>query len=348
MRRREAGVSLFVVALLILLFIGVFLAALGLFRSGRDVVGSSQAAASLATAQATLEQFAGSTGRLPCPANPALDTGDSSPAGASAVCDFPAGTLPWKTIGMRRDDAYDPWGSKISYRVFTGATGLTQDNGASMVQCDSNVPAGSPGPSTTPAGLCRAALNRHTSSTDFLAGKGLTVSDFGTNVTDVAYVLVSHGPSGLGAWPSGSTQRALPVDVAELANTTATGPFIAQAATAPSADPMGAPHFDDVLAYRRIADLAQRASLAARDWPDAANESVILDTATVTASLGAPAAYGDHGFRFRRKPEFVVRHGRRNRRRRRSRRWQRPVGNGRRGRSHHVWCEGADARCDPE
>ena len=297
MRLRQAGVSLFVVAIALLLLIGIFVAALGFFRSGKDVASSSQAAASLNSAQSALEQFAGSTGRLPCPADPALDTGDSTPVGASAVCTFPQGTIPWKTIGLRRDDAYDPWGSKISYRVFQGSTGLTQTNGASMVQCDSAVPVGALNPGTTAEGLCYTAFGRHTAATAFLAGKGFAVNDFGNNVTGVAYVLISHGPSGLGGWPSGNTRRALPVDAAELANTTATGPFVAQAATAPSVDPMATPHFDDVLAYRTIADLAQRANLPARDWPDpaATTENVTLNTATVSAALGTAASYGDLG-----------------------------------------------------
>lgn len=297
MKRRQAGASLFMVALSLVLAIGAVLAAIGVFRSRTTAAGSSQTLASLEVLRTALEQFAGSTGRLPCPANPALDTGESSPAIASSVCDFPAGTIPWKTIGVRRDDAYDPWGSKISYRAYTGAAGaLTQANGASMVQCDTSVPAGR-SPGVLPVGLCYQAFGRHTSDAEFLNGKGLSVTDFGNMIPNVAYVLVSHGPSALGAWAPGGAQRVAPANAAELANTTATGPFIAQANSADSVDPMSAVHFDDVLAYRTIPEVVRNANLGARDWPDpaATTENVTLNTATVSESLGATSSYGDVG-----------------------------------------------------
>jgi type II secretory pathway pseudopilin PulG len=294
MRRRQAGVSLFMVAIALILIIGAFVATISLFRSQSGGAGSSQVVAAFASAHVALEQYASGTGRLPCPANPALDTGDESPLVPTGACDFPLGTLPWKTIGARRDDAYDPWGWKISYRVYTGPAGsLTQNNGASMVQCTTTPPAVSPG--TAPVGLCRQAFGLHTPEAEFLQNKGLTVTDFGAASTNVAYVLISHGPSGLGAWTSGGVMRApFPINVAELANTTATGPFVAQAASAGSVDPASAMHFDDVLAYRTIPDLVRHANLSARDWA-ATTEDVRLNTATVSESLGSPATYGDLG-----------------------------------------------------
>ena len=294
MRRRQSGVSLFVVAIVLILAAGAIFALTSLFRTRLAGAGSTQAIAAFANLQTALEQYAGSTGRLPCPANPALDTGVASPAVATSTCDFPAGTIPWSTIGARRDDAYDPWGFKISYRVYTGAAGpLTQDNGASMVQCDTSTTR-SPGMLAT--GRCYQAFGRHTASTEFLAGKGLAVTDFGTAVTGVAYVLVSHGSSGLGAWASGGLQRDAPANVAELANTTATGPFTAQAA-ADETSPTSTAHFDDLVTYRTIEELARRANLAARDWPDTAatTENVVLNSATVSESTGTTAPAGDVG-----------------------------------------------------
>ena len=297
MRGRQAGVSAFTVAIILIFVAVLFLAARALFSTTASLGRSSEAAASLAAGQAALEQFASGTGRLPCPANPALDTGDAVPDTASAICTFPAGTIPWKTIGMSRENAYDPWGSKISYRVYTAASGsLTQDQGASMVQCDSNVPAGR-SPGTLPTGLCYAAFGRHTSEADFLAGKGLVVNDFATTVTGVAYVLISHGATGLGGWTPGGTQRSMPASATELANTTASGPFVAQAASDPSVSATDAAHFDDLLAYRTISGLARQANIASRDWTDPAitNESVTLNAATLTQSLGSAPAYGDVG-----------------------------------------------------
>jgi hypothetical protein len=56
-------------------------------------------------------------------------------------------------------------------------------------------------------------------------------------------------------------------------------------------------HFDDVLAYRRLADFVRRANLSARDWPEsgATYADVTVNTATVSTSLGTPASYGDLG-----------------------------------------------------
>jgi hypothetical protein len=289
MRKRQSGVSLFVVALVLVLAAGLVAALGALFRSRSNSAGSAQTIAAFAALQTALEQYAGATGRLPCPANPALDTGIASPAVASAACDFPAGTIPWSTIGARRDDAYDPWGGKISYRVYTGGAGsLTQDNGASMVQCDLTV-GSSPG--TIATGRCQQHNGWHTAAAEFLIGKGLNVTDFG-NPNVVAYVLISHGSSGLGAWTSGGTQRTMPTSVDELANTTASGPFVAKAA-ADDADPASATHFDDVLAYRTIPELARRANLAAREWSDPTTESAVLNTNAIRQLTGSTPNNGD-------------------------------------------------------
>ena len=137
MRRGERGAGGLFVVIVIMLAMVAMLAVGVLFRVKTNVDDATQTMASLKTAAAALEQFAGSSGRLPCPADPSKDDGLASPVGAARDCDFTQGTLPWATIGMRRDDAYDAWGWKISYRVYSNTNGsLTQANGASMVNCD--------------------------------------------------------------------------------------------------------------------------------------------------------------------------------------------------------------------
>jgi hypothetical protein len=72
-----------------------------------------------------------------------------------------------------------------------------------MVECDTNG-ADTATPAAGSAGrLCRPNTRvtlRDTSPANFLAGKGFSLNDNGTAVTGVAYVLVSHGATGLGGY----------------------------------------------------------------------------------------------------------------------------------------------------
>jgi hypothetical protein len=70
----------------------------------------------------------------------------------------------------------------------------------------------------------------------------------------------------------------------ELANTSATGPFVIKAASAAGTDPDLATHFDDVVAYRRITALIKAAGVYARDWPE--DITVTFDRPTVEAAVG--------------------------------------------------------------
>jgi hypothetical protein len=290
MRRVQSGVSILFVVVVLMVIAGAALAFLALTRTSGGVDRSAETTGHLARVAAALEQFASTSERLPCPANPALDTGDAAPNAPDAACTFANGTVPWRTIGLRREDAIDAWGFKISYRVYSGPTGLTQPGGASMVHCDTVEPAPA---GATAAGLCKATHD--TIEAEFLAGKGLQLNDFGTAISDAAFVLISHGPSGLGAYTAAGVAKApAPASADEAANLAA-GPFVAKAAaTAVSAE--SAAHFDDVLAYRRLADFVKRANLAARDWPEpAAYADVTLDSPTISAATGNPAVYGNLG-----------------------------------------------------
>ena len=292
------GVFIFVVLLVAMIAV---MAVYSLSRINTNVNDQSQSAANLATAAAALEQFAGSTGRLPCPADPTKDDGLASPNAATINCDFQQGTLPWRTVGMRRDDAFDAWGWKISYRVYSNTAGsMTQDQGASMVNCDTVQALTARQPVDPATLLCPAAHD--TIDSDFISGKGLSITDFGT-VYDgtkatggAAYVLVSHGPSGLGAYTASGAQKDSPNSTAEKNNMKATGPFTAQAASGPDVSATDNTHFDDVLLYRTVADLARRANLAARDWPDNVLAGVKFDAATIGSALGGGnASPGDLG-----------------------------------------------------
>jgi hypothetical protein len=275
----------------------IFAAISLMFRSTSATATSSQTVAGFATASAALEQFASTAARLPCPADPSADTGDAVPPGPNPTCTFPAGTIPWRTIGMSREDALDAWGWKIGYRVYTGNAGsLTQAEGASLVHCDTNpvLPAGKTPLVGNSGGTCRPTHN--TRHTDFLDGKGLTVTDFGTAHSDVAYVLVSFGPSGNGGYTSAGLQKQpVPTNADESANTTATGPFVARASTTTGLQPASVNFFDDVLFYRKLTDFVKGANLSARDWPElTVTSNIVLNAATVGAAVGDSVSFGDN------------------------------------------------------
>jgi Tfp pilus assembly protein PilV len=290
MRARQRGVSMIFIAVIAVLVAAGVLAFLALTRTATTVDRSSETVAHLGRIAAALEQFASAAERLPCPADPASNTGDAVPNNAAAACTFPRGTVPWRTLGLRREDAFDAWGWKVSYRVYSGPTGLTLAKGASMVDCDTAepTPAG-----TNPDGTCKATHD--TSVPQFLAGKGLAVNDFGTPVTDAAYVLVSHGPSGLGAFTGSGTQNTPGPSSADETSNLNDGPYVAKAAST-GGGPSSATYFDDVLAYRRLPDFVRRANLSARNWPDAGTFSEItFNTATLTTAMGSPPSYGSLG-----------------------------------------------------
>lgn len=299
-RYRQQGIAGGLIAVVLVLILVGFLATQVLSRLGAGTRASDAATARLASVADAIEQYATSAGRLPCPANPALDTGDEAvPLPNVGTCSFPEGTVPWKTIGARREDAFDAWGWKISYRAFSGTAGvagsLTQPGGTSMVECDT----ADPGAGATTAvagvqgGLCVSNADptlRSTLEASFLANKGLPLTDSGT-ATTAAYLLVSHGPTGRGAYTTAGVRTEMPMGD-ELGNTAAAGPFRIRAFSDAGTDPSTATHFDDRLFYRTLPDLVRRTSLAARNWPEAAGPptsttAVKFDDPTVIAAGGS-------------------------------------------------------------
>lgn len=313
MTRSQQGVSLLAVAVMLGIAMAVLIAFVTMFRSTSKSDQGAQVAARMESIKEALAQFASTNGRLPCPAIPTADTGDADPPNASAACNSPTGTLPWRAIGMRREDSLDPWGFRISYRVYTGALGsVTQQDGASAVKCECDG-AGCESAPTAPTavvaagtgfsgGLCADPANTVTTTystpqQSFLNGKGLTVTDFG-RAELAAYVLISHGPSGLGGYTTSGTATAAPANPVEIANMQAAGPFTAAAPMTTNMSPNDVNYFDDIIAYERLPDLVRRANLQGRDWFDPPATSLVsykMDEATVSAAVGAPVTPGTLG-----------------------------------------------------
>jgi type II secretory pathway pseudopilin PulG len=278
-RRREQGATGALIAvILVLVMVGLFATSV-LRRVAASGDEASETLRRLAAGADALEQFAAINARLPCPANPATnDGGEVITGGNIAKCDFPEGTIPWRTLGMKFDDALDSWGRKVSYRVYTGTNSvgsLTQPGGISMVECDTLETVNGDATSVSGAlgGLCYPITDpdplrrRSTLPANFLAGKGLSLDDFGTSHSDVAYVLISHGATGLGGYTVSGIRLDLPSG-AERNNTQDTGAFTIRAFSDPDVAADNSAHFDDLLFYRTLPDLVKRTNLSARDWPE--------------------------------------------------------------------------------
>lgn len=170
----------------------------------------------------SLVNFVAVNGRLPCPEPYASVTGAALPQGSSTDCgvippaDAPSGAVPWKDLGLVGSDVLDGWGRKISYRVFSGD-----------------------------------AIGG--------AGKQITVDDpliTPPLPSDKAFVLISHGETGYGAWSASGIQTALaPVSVQEVANAGNRLTYYRRnfaGYTSPPVPPTAPAFFDDLVIYMTV------------------------------------------------------------------------------------------------
>jgi len=309
-RKRQRGFMMMVVIVVIMM---IALTAL-VNMTGDLVAGAGRRFSvtndTLGRIQKALVGFAGTYQRLPCPAAPTGATNpgwpdDVSPLTlpANSACAFPNGVVPWNALGLSQEQVTDEWGRLISYRVYDGAVGLTQDGGASAVNCDTDNLT-TPRVEPTAAGLCDTVNSKHdTLRSDFISytsfgttpsfDKGLNVHDFGptpaaANVANVAFVLISHGPSGRGGYlPTGTRMDMPAADARDYANTQGSPTFfISQGASSADVAPGTTGHYDDVVSYLKIADLLIQAKQDARDWPE---EQMPSFNTVTTANMTAPS-----------------------------------------------------------
>lgn len=250
-----------------------------------------------------LVTFAALNRRLPCPAegnDTALgapgDAGSANPDSATASCASPAGTVPWKTLALRREDALDGWGRKLSYRVHAGTTavplasGLTVADGVNMTSCNASLGAAL---DATLGGnsSCKSGTPPPNTPAQFLAVRGnlLVVNEPAGARNGNAFVLISHGESGAGAYQAeivagGGSRLAAPTNAGEVANTGAGGTYSNLARSAPGVMPADAAHFDDIVAYMSLADLTARAKLKERSWSQFALGTTFTQSAVEAAA----------------------------------------------------------------
>jgi prepilin-type N-terminal cleavage/methylation domain-containing protein len=247
--------------------------------------------------------------RLPCPADGLTVSGAVGAGGFSAGTEVAAGgvctlvnqltgVVPWVTLGLKEADITDPWNNRISYRVDPALAASTIPL-MNMSNCDpsSTGATGAGGICQAPAGACTGTA-ACTSPSNFLANKGLDVWD-GQNTavgfaarqnnrangSGAAYVLISHGQNGLGAYrgngllnpgdvphglnevPNENNQAlALPAVQATVyrdaplndVNNTITPPLPAPQVPGPGN------HFDDYLSHPTIMTVLAKANLGPR------------------------------------------------------------------------------------
>lgn len=171
----------------------------------------------------TLRAHAYRTGKLICPAH---GDGDGA-AKTSCTGNNNDGVVPWRTLGLPREDAQDAAGGMISYSV------------------DPDLLAG-----------------------DFCAGGGTALPGgirLAPSVATSLFTLVSHGPTGFGAWLPGGRQAANPASAVERENCADSAADTGRVTCADpnprvinqgpyQSDPAAAGFFDDITLAAKSAD----------------------------------------------------------------------------------------------
>ena len=290
--KRQGGSIVLAIAI-VLVVVGLALLTSHLTRSQSSLLKQSTAPATVLTRlDSALSAFVSQHKRLPCPARGNLASGAPG-AGTESInmgtgqcnpTNQADGVVPWITLGLTEADALDPWAGRVSYRVQPSLASnlLLLMN---MSWCDpASAPSGAWAASLDCNAPCTTATCRH--PLNYLYGKGLAVQD-GSGAwlnqpnpawagmptppppasNGAAYVLVSHGANGAGAYnANGVLQpgRSAPgtSETANLNGQALTGAtvFINTAAS----NTAGTGYFDDTLSHPALATVLARASLGPR------------------------------------------------------------------------------------
>ena len=172
-----------------------------------------------------LQAYVARAGRLPCPAIEALPPANAvygveapTPGTCTGTQGLEAtpvafrGVVPWKTLGMTTDNAFDGWGNQFTYAVSSMATNLNASTLSGMrgtIYIHSTAPVA--------AGLPATGNQINACST--------TVDDNSCNAAAVV-LLLSHGKRGAGGYTVNGTQVPLPTSAEELENTDNSRSFV--------------------------------------------------------------------------------------------------------------------------
>ncbi len=294
--RRQDGYLLAAVAVFLVLTGAVIATLLLSAATNRAIKEGTSQLEQLTFIEEAIAAFVTTNKRLPCPAdgslpsshaNAGLELRESQICSSAdvAISNQKTGIVPWKTLGITEQQARSDDSTYFSYRVFSGPKGFTLDNGADMTHCDTDN--GITANAVLPAnGQCLDTANHDNTVAQFIADKGFSVvTDSGT-VTS-AYALIHHGANGRGAYLSSGSRNALPPLSAtkEYANVqgtdgaTYTATYYATSTNTTAAND-SADFLDDRVVAPTINDVAKKAGLYARNWPEAGD---IINASNLTA-----------------------------------------------------------------
>lgn len=283
----EIAVVIVILSLLLAMIAGIATAMLGQQR--REATRQR-----LAGVETAIALFVSQNLRLPCPANGAIAGTDanagleqisapglptfSTCAVAGAANSQAGGVVPWRTLGLSEQDVTDGWGNRLTYRV---ATHFITAPAMNMTYCDPGGTKTGPEALAVPGGYCDSTCTASTFPTsctmpsEVTKTRGLEVRNLaGSRIMDpaappntgAAYVVVSHGENGAGAYSNlGVLQGAAGTDAgteeAKNAANLAVQPYYVDDFASYAA---GTGHFDDFVLRPSILTVAVKAQLGPR------------------------------------------------------------------------------------
>jgi prepilin-type N-terminal cleavage/methylation domain-containing protein len=283
----EIAVVIVILSLLLAMIAGIATAMLGQQR--REATRQR-----LAGVETAIALFVSQNQRLPCPANGAL-AGTDANAGleqitapglptastcsvAGAANSQAQGVVPWRALGISEQDATDGWGNRLTYRV---AAQFVTAPAMNMTYCDPGGTKAGPEALASSGGYCDSTCNASTfpasctMPSEVTKTRGLEVRNLaGSKIMDpanppntgAAYVVVSHGENGAGAYNNqGVVQAATGTDSGteegkNAANLALQTYYVDDFASYPA----GTGHFDDFVLRPSILTVAVKAQLGPR------------------------------------------------------------------------------------
>ncbi|MBF0306315.1 MAG: type II secretion system protein [Alphaproteobacteria bacterium] len=296
MMGRQAGFSLIEMSIVLVILGLIVGSGVGIGSSYYSRSKVAEARVMMDRAERALRDYAAAYRALPCP-----NTDGTGIADGTTTCtgNQVNGVLPWATLGLRREEATDPWKHYLTYRVFDGANGLTTPGNLDMSKCSTTAPA-----SVTAATTCSDSVT----PAAWLLNRGLTVVDpsgasevivnVPANSTGAAYFLASHGETGIGGmtaasvYHSGTLSTHETPNAASLALDNATGVPTGHSGFVSRRFGSGGSggRFDDLVRHPDIMSFAVSAGLGPRDvFASRVERDDLTADGTVTGTDSTPA-----------------------------------------------------------
>jgi hypothetical protein len=192
--------------------------------------------------------------RLPCAADGRKAASDSTRGDENCAISTAYEVVPWRTLGIEEGLAIDPWGNRVSYHPSSTPTDLAS---------------GTPFASSTPTG----GINVYTAYTSGGLPSG--------SPTVAAYVLISHGADGAGAYTATGTQQTVAsLPKAEAENSDNDDDYIKASYDS------SATYFDDLVVYDTTSAICSSGSLCTPSQTQEGNDIVFKSSQYTLSNPG--------------------------------------------------------------